>query len=187
MNYALTLGVQQVTCQNFQAGRNDRKVIAYVIHKPEDNLAALIPYLQDPANQVSYNYVIALDGRVICLVQPEDTAWANGGASNPIWTGIIPGVDPNLYTVSIALEGYAAQPSTREQYIALSYLLADLDATYNNGLNNQTVVFHREITDQKTCPGYFIDKFYVIQAATYAADLYNTTGLQTQGNATSSA
>ena len=179
MKYNLVEGVQTVECQNFAEGREGRKAIAYVIHKPEDTLDPLITYLQDPATQKSYHYIVASDGRIINLVDPDNTAWAVGTVVSPTWLGIQEGVNPNLYTISIALEGYAVEPCTVKQYIALAKLLADLDIVYQNGLNNNTVVFHREIDTAKACPGFSIEKYYVIQAAEYAYNVFNTCGLQT--------
>ncbi len=174
-----------VECPNFAKGRNQRKPTAIVIHKPEGNIDSVIPYLQDPKTEKSYHYVIALDGRIIQLVNPDDTAWHTGVVISPTWRGIVDGVNPNEYTIGIALEGFAASPSTEAQHVALVKLVADLATIYDFPITDESVVFHREIQGEKACPGYFLNKFYICQAAKYCQDALNTTRLQQLAAATS--
>lgn len=162
--YPLTQYIQSVECPNFEGGREGRKVSAYVIHKPEGELQGTIEYLQDPKTQKSYHFIIAKDGRVINLVDPDNTAWHTGVVVAPTWKSIIDGVNPNLYTIGIALEGFAAEPETLEQHINMCKLIADLELKYGCGISAETVVYHHEIQTEKSCPGYHMDKFKICQA-----------------------
>lgn len=173
----MTLFVTPVACPNFHEGREGRAPIAFVIHKPEGDLPGVIDYLNDPATQKSYHYIIAKTGQVYCLVDPENTAWATGVVIAPTWPNIIDGVNPNLYTINISLEGFAADPENPDQLCSLARLMADLSHNYNIPLNDKTVVFHREIQTEKTCPGFHLNKFAVTQAAQYLLNAIATIAL----------
>lgn len=163
-----------VACPNFRVGRESNTVIAYVIHRPEGNLPGVTDYLADPTTQKSYHYIVAKDGRVVMLVDPENEAWACGVVVAPTWKKIIPNVNPNYYTINISLEGFASEPVTQIQLASTYKLIADLENTYKCGINEDTIVFHREIDTAKDCPGFNVDKETMIVGVGLAQDLYNT-------------
>lgn len=174
MNYRLIEGVQTVECPNFFEGRQGYQVKAIVIHKPEGELQGVVEYLQNPSTQKSYHYIIAKDGRVVQLVDTENAAWHCGIVDAPTWPDLVQGANPNLYTIGIALEGFATDPCTEQQYFALAKLMGDIAFNYQLKLNDKTVVFHREIEASKSCPGFFVDKYSVIVAAQSGVSLLNT-------------
>lgn len=154
-----------LNCPNFWEGRDGHTVKAIVIHKPEGENAVIIPYLLDPATQKSYHFLIGYDGTVTKLVDPDNSAWACGGVHSPTWTGIIENVNPNYYTINIALEGFAAQPHTEAQFKSLYKLIADCALYAGIAVTDDTIVFHREIDAEKTCPGFILNKDVVVLAA----------------------
>lgn len=154
-----------LNCPNYWTGRNNNHVKAIVIHKPEGENAVIIPYLMEAATQKSYHFLIGYQGDITKLVDPDNSAWACGGVHSPTWTGIIPDVNPNYYTINIALEGFAAQPHTQAQFQSLYKLVADCALYAGIAITEDTIVFHREIDADKTCPGFLLNKDAVITAA----------------------
>jgi len=177
-DYFMTLFVTPTPNPNFAEGREGRVPTAFVIHKPEGTIPSTLEYLADPATQKSYHFMIALTGQVYMLVDPDNTAWHSGVVIAPTWKGILDGINPNLYTIGISLEGFAANPETKDQLCSLARLMSDLALHYQIPLNDNTVVFHREIQTEKTCPGFHMDKFSIVQAAQY---IMNATAV-TAGN-----
>lgn len=152
-------------CPNFWEGRDSQVVKGIVIHKPEGENAVIIPYLMESATQKSYHYLIAYDGTITQLVDPANSAWHCGGPQGATWPGLIPDVNPNYYTIGIALEGFAAQPHTEAQFKSLYKLVADCCLYAGLAVTADTIVFHKEINDQKTCPGLILNKEVVILTA----------------------
>lgn len=163
--YPLSGFITKVTCPNFWEGRQGYNVKALVIHKPEGNNNVIIPYLQKSETQKSYNFIVGLDGRVTELVSPDNAAWHSGVVVSPTWKGIIQGANPNLYTIGIALEGFAKDPETQMQLISLYKLIADLVTRYKIDISDETIVWHREIDTGKTCPGFHINKYLTCVSA----------------------
>jgi len=165
-----------LNCPNKWEGRNGHTVKAIVIHKPEGELPGGIDYLMLPATQKSYHFIISYTGIVTRLVSTDDSAWANGGVQDATWTGIIPDVDPNYYTISISLEGFAAQPHTEAQFQSLYKLVADLCLQYGLAVNADTIVYHHEIYAPKTCPGTILNKDAVITCSAALVAAGNVVG-----------
>ncbi len=146
-------------------GRNGNIVKAIVIHKPEGELPGVINYLMEPATQKSYHFVISYLGQVTRLVSTDDSAWHCGGPEGATWTGLIPDVNPNYYTIGVSLEGFAAQPHTEAQFQSLYKLVADLCLQYGIAPTADTIVYHHEIYAPKTCPGVILNKEAIITCA----------------------
>lgn len=174
VNNLLMQYIVKVACPNFRVGRDGYKPIAYVIHRPEGDLPGVTEYLAEASTQKSYHFIVAKDGRVIELVDPENEAWSCGVVVAPTWKSIMKDVNPNLYTINISLEGFADEPVTQIQLASTYKLIADLENTYKCGINEDTIVFHRDIQTQKTCPGFNVDKETMIVGVGLAQDLYNT-------------
>ncbi|HZQ10557.1 MAG TPA: peptidoglycan recognition family protein, partial [Anaerolineae bacterium] len=124
-------------------GNQGRRAI--VLHIAEGSYQAAINWLQDAqANpNSSAHFVVAKDGRVAQLVSVNDGAWANGLKWNtdasqpsggywtnargvqvkPTWPDIVPGQNPNFYTISIEHEGFYQETWTPEMYDANNQLL----------------------------------------------------------------
>lgn len=153
-------------CPNFASGRDNMQVKAIVLHKPEGNLPGVIDYLNKPETQKSYHYIIGLDGAIYRLVEDTNTAWHAGTVVNPSWAGLLQGVNPNLYTIGIACEGFAADNLTAEQWASLTIVVAQVAAKYNLPLNTETIIPHHAIREDKSCPGQFLSPADVIVRAT---------------------
>lgn len=165
-----------LNCPNFWTGRDGHAIKAVVIHKPEGTLPGVIDYLMQPATQKSYHFIISYDGRVTRLVDPENSAWHTGGVVNPTWKDIDPDVNPNYETIGISLEGFAAQDHTKAQFQSLIKLVADCLLYAGLPVNDETIVFHREIDGDKTCPGYLLNKFAIETAVTGLVAAANIVG-----------
>lgn len=153
-----------LNCPNKWDGRNGHEIKAVVIHKPEGEIPSVIDYLMKPETQKSYHFIISYQGQVTRLVDPRDSAWHAGVVDNPTWAGLDPAVNPNYYTVGIALEGFAGQPHTKAQFQALYKLIADVFLYAGLAANDDTIVFHREINGAKSCPGMLLNKFAIATA-----------------------
>ena len=95
--------VQWRPSPNRSYGRSGYAIRAEVKHRIVGSLLSAVNVFADPARQASTHFGIGtLDGRlsVVQFVDLSDMAWGNGDVRDPSWTRIIPGVNPNLYTVS---------------------------------------------------------------------------------------
>lgn len=137
--------------------RRGQKIQGFVIHKTEGNFKSAIDWCINPKSQVSYHFIIDKDGEDICLVMPENTAWHAGIIKNPKCELIKNGSNPNLYTIGIALSGFAIEPPTLEQIIKCAKLLKTLSNYYDIILDKKTVVPHNAIRSNKLCPGEYVN------------------------------
>lgn len=152
---------------NMWMGRRGHDVKAIVLHSTEGSMMSALAWTHDPKSEASYHFIVGLDGTIIQTVDVKNTAWANGGVVKPTWKGIIPKVNPNLYTVSIARAGFAKDPMPRAQALAVIELIGELAMELNLTLNEETLVFHREIKSDKTCPGKVPNKSILIAGAQF--------------------
>lgn len=126
-----------------------------VLHTTEGSYRSAVRWFLSEASRVSAHYLIGLDGRVAQFVDEADTARHAGRVRNPT-APLIPGANPNLYTIGIELEdgGDAAgvvRPDA--QYATAGQLLRQVADRWEIPLDRRHVVGHREIFDAKTCPG----------------------------------
>ncbi len=162
-------------------GNHGRKAV--VLHIAEGSYEGTLQEFADsnPA-QKSSHFVIAKDGRIAQLVSMNDSAWANGlcwqnnhwrtpdcsKLDNPTWADIIPGVNPNMYTISIEHEGFHDQPLTAAMKAAniklLRWIAGELGIVYTLG---HTLIGHRDIDPLRKsfCPGSGFDFNEIAQAA----------------------
>jgi hypothetical protein len=136
----------------------------------------------------SAHFVVKQTGKISQLVSIYDRAWANGlgwskrrhlwisPAGNyikPPWPGLIPGKDPNLYTISIEEEGYPSTnrpPAQRQATIKLvAWLGIKLGLRY---IVHETLIGHNEINNdtRKNCPGPYADLGLLAGAANRLID-----------------
>lgn len=151
---------------------------AVVIHIAEGSYEAAVRWLQDAQlnPNSSAHFVIAKDARVAQLVSVNDGAWANGlrwnvDASqpnggywtngrgvrvNPSWPDIVPGQNPNFYTISIEHEGYYQETWTPEMYAANNELLVWIAEQFDIWwVPYRSLIGHYAIdnVDRPNCPG----------------------------------
>ena len=138
---------------NFWKGRKGQKPEAIVIHITDGNLQSVINTFQNPASKVSAHYLIAKTGEITSFVEEADSAWHCGKVVSPTWPLLKKGVNPNLYTIGIELEGFDNDYPTLRQAIAAAWLVNKICASWTIPLLTPNVVAHRDINAGKTCPG----------------------------------
>lgn len=137
--------------------RRGQKIQGFVIHKTEGSFKSAVEWCTNPKSQVSYHFIIDLNGEDICLVMPENTAWHAGLIKNSKTPLTKYGTNPNLYTVGIALSGFAESKPTQAQIIKCAEILNTLSNYYNVILDKNTVVAHNQIRSDKLCPGLYVN------------------------------
>lgn len=160
---------------NFWPGRDGQRVKAVLLHIAQGSYEGAISWLTNPQAAVSSHFIVAKDGRIAQMVSVDDTAWGNGlmyqngqwltpsephVPSNPTWTGLIPGVNPNLYTISIEHEGLFTEQWTPAMYAANLNLLQWIrDETGLFYVPHQSLIAHYELdmVRRKNCPGPYVE------------------------------
>jgi N-acetyl-anhydromuramyl-L-alanine amidase AmpD len=154
--------VFSVNTNNFWKGRNGNIPIAIVLHITEGNLQSALNWLTDPKSSASYHFIVSKEGYIYKLVDPDNTAWHSGVVNNPTWKRIIKNVNPNYYTIGIALEGVKGEKCNYIQFLMLVRLITELLEKYEIEANDQTIIYHREINGSKTCPDIYINKYQIL-------------------------
>lgn len=142
--------------QNCWQGRQDQKIRGIVIHIAEGNFEPTIRYCYDPSSQVSYHFLISLTGQIEQLVSTDDSAWHAGLVRNPKSTLVLKEINPNLYTLGIALAGFSHTKPTKAQILACSGLIKSLCSKYDIPLDENHIIPHNYIRSDKICPGKHI-------------------------------
>lgn len=157
-------------------GNQGRRAVC--IHIAQGSYTAAVNWLQDAqANpNSSAHFVIAKDGRVAQLVSVNNGAWANGLKWNvdatqtnggywtnargvrvsPSWQDIVPGQNPNFYTISIEHEGFFQETWTPEMYAANNALLVWIAEQFDIWwVPFHSLIGHYAIdnVDRADCPG----------------------------------
>ena len=152
---------------------HDYGVDMIIVHDTEVSMAEAIRIFQDPARQVSANYLVSAAGHVTQMVLEKDIAWHAGN-----W-------DYNTRAIGIELEGHANSPGsyTEAEYRAGARLAASICSRWGVAMDRAHVIGHYQVPDadhpglfggysHRTDPGPFWDWAYFIHAADgYAAAL----------------
>ncbi len=86
-------------------------------------------------------------------VKDEDTAWAQGRVQNPTASILKPGVNPNLYLLSIEHQGQDLSFAPEEYIAASAELVKNLALKWNFPIDRKHVIGHYEIFSGKpNCP-----------------------------------
>lgn len=112
-----SIKIETILSPNFRRGRQGYKIIAIVNHITAGLMPATLNWLLNPSSKVSAHYLVTKSGRIIQLVDDEDTAFAVGNVNQPNWP-LYNGSNPNNYTISIEHEALAGEGLTDEQYQA---------------------------------------------------------------------
>src|SRR3990167_1411413 len=193
------LKIIQKPVPHYRSGREGRQIEAVIIHIGEGNQNQIFGKA-DKVDEKSFgafmneekssHYSVDADGAVWQFVQEKDTAWHCGIVVQPTSWLIRTkgGINPNLYTIGIEHAGWGNQDITEIRYRTTAELLKDICYRYNIKIDRDHIIGHREIRNDKTCPGKIdIDKIIrmaeelknpkIILATTYTSE-YNK--LQTQ-------
>lgn len=151
---------------NWRTGRYGYKPRAIVIHLMDGSLAgtdAWFNTIPDARNNNGFassaHYGIGKSGEVHQYVKDEDEAYHAGRVAAPTWKGIIPAVNPNLYTIGIEHEGRATDqgPWPEAQLATSAALIAACAHKWSIPIDREHIVGHREIYAGKSCPGPNVD------------------------------
>ena len=131
------------------------KIIAIVDHIMSGTLAGTDSWFANPASQVSSHFGVGKKGEIHQYVDLKNPAWANGGVNKPSWPLLIPGVNPNYYTVSIEHEGESGDVMPEAQYQATLALHRWLIETLNIPVTRDNIIGHYRIdsVNKSGCPG----------------------------------
>lgn len=145
-------------------------------------------WLTNPASGVSSHFIIDFDGAISQMVSIFDSAWANGlwwDAPNrcwraprktqttapivtPRWPNILPGTNPNRYTISIEHAGKSGERAPATQIAAtvklLRWLADQFTIVWTVG---RTLIRHADINplDKPFCPGAGFDLAHIAAMA----------------------
>jgi len=141
--------------RNHTKGRRGHKVDAIVTHIMEGSMAGTLSWFNTPASSASSHYGISRKGEIVKYVEEEDTAWHAGRVNRPTHPLVVArmGVSPNLYTVGIEHEGFAREVPTEAMITASVWLISDILKRHKLTPSRTTLINHREIAADKTCPG----------------------------------
>lgn len=147
---------KDLTPYNHHTGRNGHEIDAIVIHIMEGSMSATRSWFFTDASDVSSTYGISKLGEIVQYVEEDDTHAANGIVVRPTAAIVLerPGVNPNLYTISIEHEGTGLADLTDEQRKASAWLIGDIASRRKKiTIDHRHVIPHHAIRANKTCPG----------------------------------
>ena len=159
---------------NRNIGRQGNVPDFIVCHITDGAFDGAVSWAMNPASQVSYHFIVARDGRVVQLVNIENTAWANGttnnGSNRDNRFSAIPAVrersiNANLFTISIGFEGRFSETNgnlTATQLNAgvelAQHIRSEVRRIYNFEIPaaGTNIVGHHQITPitRPNCPGF---------------------------------
>ena len=135
--------------------RNGYKPLAIVNHIMDGTLVGTDSWFANPASKVSSHFGVGKNGAIHQYVELQNAAWGNGSVNQPNWPLLIPGVNPNYYTVSIEHEGQSGDIMLEAQYLATLALHRWLIETLGIPVNRDTIIGHYRIdsVNRANCPG----------------------------------
>src|SRR5215208_4597794 len=126
---------------------------AIVIHRSGGSRAAIRARFSAPSSSLSAHYVVCLNGDVEQYVQERDTAFHAGLVVSPTWAALRAGVNPNVYTIGIELEGGATDVVPDAQLEAAASLVAGMGQRWQFPIDDAHVIPHTAIRATSQCPG----------------------------------
>ena len=145
------------TTPNFWPNRPGEPVRGIVVHVTEGSYESARAWITNPASSASYHFIVKRDGTAVQFVDTDAAAWANGLVVTPTWPLLVPGRNPNLYTLSIAYAGVGSEGPTIQQAVTIAALIRQLATQYMLPIDNLHVIPHNSIHGGKTCPGQRCD------------------------------
>jgi len=138
---------------NFAVGRKSMKPEIIVIHVMDGTLKGTDSWFANSDSQVSSHYGVGLTGEIHQYVNDEDTAWTNGQVSSPSFKLYKPGINPNLYTISIEHEGHDLSKAPESQLSASASLIRSIALMHNIPIDRDHIIGHYQIKATKpNCP-----------------------------------
>lgn len=150
---------------NFDEGRGKYKPEAIVIHRSEGSFESSKVWCLNKKSKVSYHVLIDEKGYFEVLVDPKDTAWHAGLVKNASWPLIKAGINPNRYTIGVALSGFASTKPTIPQIMRCAEIIKELCKDYEIPLDKNHIIPHNAIRSDKICPGVYVELLPLIYLA----------------------
>jgi hypothetical protein len=138
---------------NYLSGRRGFRPEAIIVHCLDSDVAHGEAVFLDPTSRTSPHYVVAVSGEVYQYVEENHSAYHAGVVLNPQWKQLKANVNPNFYTIGVALEGRADDAHPEAQLAASANLILEVAARWGIRLDSQHVVEHSQIRASKNCPG----------------------------------
>ena len=136
-------------------GRNGQDIIGVCLHITGATWQSNYHWIMNPAANASYNAIVRDDGSVVSLVPEENAAYSHGRINRATWPLLKAGVNPNLYTLSLARTGSNQRTWTREQLSSTLEVLKTWGRRYDIPLKRPYIFGHFEIdsVNRWYCPG----------------------------------
>ena len=152
----------QKLVRNFTTGRAGHKPIGICLHIMEGSMTGSHSWFNNPTSRASYHYGISRTGEVWQFVRESDTAWSQGRVNRPTARIVLdrPGINPNLYLISIGHEGFSTNAWTEATKQASSRLIKDICVRHNIPISRSNIIGHYEISvGRPNCPA--VNKFVI--------------------------
>jgi len=136
-------------------GRCGYKPVGICLHISGATWQSNYNWIMNPAANASYNTIVKDDGSVVQLVPEQNAAYSHGRINKPAWPLLKSGVNPNLYSLSLARTGSNQNTWTPAQLVATLKVLKYWGNKYNIPLKRPYVFGHFEIdsVNRWYCPG----------------------------------
>ena len=159
---AIVPAVRRWRSSNCWLGRPYGPPIAFVLHSETGGESGTVAEFLNSSSQWSSHYMVGLDGKLDCYVDPGDRAWSNGvlepgnlWASVAAECGVDPALNPNHITVSCETEdlGEPSHEVTERQFSGVLFAAREAKLRYPASL--RYLVRHSDISPQSrtSCPG----------------------------------
>jgi N-acetyl-anhydromuramyl-L-alanine amidase AmpD len=145
-------------------GRNGHKIIGACNHISGGEYAGNIAWMMQAKASASYNVLVKRDGTPVMLVDPANAAWSHGKLNKYNWPLLKSGVNPNLYTLSIARVGSDQRKWDEPQMETIVRIHKEWAKQYGYPAEWPHIFGHRHIdsVDRWYCPGdEFLKELYV--------------------------
>ncbi len=161
------------TTVNQSKGRSGQLPVMIVCHRTSGSFDGAVSWLSNPESQASSHFVVAKDGRVVQLVDIENTAWCNGTSMDSCSSKYFKNStleyvrgnsnNANSYTVSIEFEGLSNENGELTDIQLevgaelVKYIVGEVQRIYGYAIEvgYNTLVGHCHITPKwkPNCPG----------------------------------
>jgi N-acetyl-anhydromuramyl-L-alanine amidase AmpD len=141
-------------CTNWSE-RQGYKPEIIVVHISAGSLTSMDNWFSTPNSQASAHYGVSKDGLTLYqYVDESKMAWANGRVNSPSFSLYKPGVNPNLYTISIENEGYDLIYASSAQLDLLCELIRDICKRHSIPMDRDHIIGHFQIdsVNRPYCP-----------------------------------
>jgi len=137
------------------AGRRGQKIIGACLHISGAAWTSNYSWIMNPAANASYNAIVKDDGTVVSLVPEQNAAYSHGKINKPTWGLLRGGVNPNLYSLSLARTGSNQNTWTPQQLVSTLKVLKNWSTKYGFPLKRPHIFGHFEVdaVGRWYCPG----------------------------------